>query len=155
MVFGDYPEDRVFPIEDTNINQVIGEGLSTVEFIYAVSDAKIVFVEAKASTPQESTDSDRFEEFIDEIGKKFEHSFQILISTCLGRQPVQLPEAMQRIDFSKAAFKFIFVIHGHQPDWLPPIMQAMKKRMSVYKKIWKCDVVVWNDELAKQAGYIK
>ena len=155
MVFGDYQEERVFPIEDLAINQKLGNELNTVEFIYSANDKQIDFIEAKSSTPQESTDPARFKEFIDEIGRKFEHSFEIMMSTYLERQDIKLPDGFQTIDYGVVSFKFIFVINGHRPEWLPPVLQALKKRLSVYNKIWKCGIIVWNHTMAEEAGYIK
>ena len=77
MVFGPFEEADVFEIEKSNVNQMIGEHIRTVEFVISREENQILFIEAKSSSPQERTSKERYDEFITEIVEKFVQSFEI------------------------------------------------------------------------------
>lgn len=59
MVFGPFEEANVFEIEKSNVNQMIGEHIRTVEFVLRRKENQILFIEAKSSSPQERTSKER------------------------------------------------------------------------------------------------
>ena len=59
------------------------------------------------------------------------------------------------LDNSQINFKFILVIKGHRTEWLMPLSDALKESMAYHNTIWKSQVVVFNDELAKKYKLIK
>lgn len=52
-------------------------------------------------------------------------------------------------------FSFILVINGHKQDLLPPIKEALERKLMVERKIWNHKVIVINDSLAKTNGLIR
>ena len=156
MVFGPYSEDDVFEIEKSELNQMAGDGISTVEFMLVRDISKVLFIEAKSSTPRESTDKDRFEAFITEIREKFIHSFELYQALRCQRYETsaQVGNNLKSMDWKQSEIKFVFVIHGHQKEWLPPIREALLKEMESFSKIWKSDIIVLNDEMAMKRNLI-
>lgn len=150
MVFEPYEEDDIFEIEKSKINQMAGDCINTVEFVLVRDVSKILFVEAKSSTPRESTDKYRYEEFITEIKEKFIHSFELYQALRCQRYDInmQIGTNLKNLDWKQGEIKFVFVIHGHQKEWLPPIREALLKAMDSFNKIWKSDIIVLNDEMA-------
>lgn len=77
MLFGEYEDNKVFKIENSELHNKIGNGIKVVEFILLRNGKYIDFIEAKSSSPQPSNDNkERFHEFIEEISDKFIHSFK-------------------------------------------------------------------------------
>ena len=65
---------------------------------------------------------------------------------------------MKEVDFATVEHRLILVIHGHQPTWLPPIQDALRKELNSLVKIWNLgpnSVVVINDEMARSRGLIQ
>lgn len=156
MVFGPYDEEDVFEIEKSELNQMAGEGINTVEFMLVRDISKVLFIEAKSSTPRESTNKERFDEFIEEIREKFIHSFELFHALRCRRYETitKIGSNLENMDWEKSEIKFVFVIHGHHIEWLPPIREALLKEMESFSKIWKSDVIVLNDEMAMKRNLI-
>ncbi len=156
MVFGPYDEEDVFEIEKSELNQMAGEGINTVEFMLVRDISKVLFIEAKSSTPRESTNKDRFDAFIAEIREKFIHSFELFQALRCRRYETstQIGSNLEKMDWKQSEIKFVFVIHGHHKEWLPPIREALLKEMESFSKIWKSDIIVLNDEMAMKRNLI-
>lgn len=152
MIFGPFEEADVFEIEKSNVNQLIGEHIRTVEFILCREQNQILFVEAKSSSPQERTDKERYEKFIGEIAEKFVQSFEIYQTLRCDRYSTEksIGEHLKQQEWDKVEIKFVLVIHGHQKEWLAPLRETLMKSMSTYLKIWKSTVIVLNDEMAER-----
>lgn len=132
-----------------DINEKIGQGISTVEFLYSPNVDRLWFVEAKSSSPQQKANEERFNDFIKEIVAKFTQSFGVYQASRCGRYgKTILGEKLMDQDRSMLEVKFILVINGHRADWLPPIREALLKEMIVHNKIWKSTIIVWNDQMA-------
>lgn len=156
MVFGPFEEADVFEIEKSNVNQMIGEHIRTVEFVMCREENQILFIEAKSSSPQERTSKERYDEFITEIVEKFVQSFEIYDTLRYNRYHINkgMGEHLKQQEWDKVEIKFVLVIHGHEKEWLAPLREALIKNMSAYLKIWKSAVVVLNDEMAKRYNLI-
>lgn len=152
MVFGPFQEADVFEIEKSNVNQMIGEHIRTVEFVLRRKENQILFIEAKSSSPQERTSKERYDEFIAEIVEKFVQSFEIYHTLRYNRYntDVSMGEHLVQQEWDKVEIKFVLVIHGHEKEWLVPLREALIRNMSAYLKIWKSAVVVLNDEMARR-----
>ena len=50
------------------------------------------------------------------------------------------------------SIKFILVIKGHEIDWLPPIAEALNRKMKPILSIWNSQVAVFNDKMTKRYG---
>ncbi|MCM8712099.1 hypothetical protein M2651_13950 [Clostridium sp. SYSU_GA19001] len=158
MIFGDFEEDKVFEIEKSKLHGKVGNGIKTVEFLLLRSENELNFVEAKSSSPRPTKQNTiRFNEFIDEISDKFIHSFNLFYSAILGRNKVygELDNNFFELDNSGIKFKFILVIKGHDIEWLLPISEALKRKLSYQNTIWKSEVVVMNDKFANKYNLVK
>lgn len=158
MLFGDFEEDRVFQIENSELHKNVGNGIKVVEFILLSKENELSFIEAKSSLPKPVKDNIiRFNEFINEISDKFIHSFNLYYSAILRRckECEELNQSFMNLDNSQINFKFILVINGHRTEWLMPLSDALKESLAYHNTIWKSQVVVLNDELAKKYKLIK
>lgn len=158
MVFGEFEEDKVFQIEKSKIHNKIGNGIKVVEFILLKNTNELNFIEAKSSSPRPTKDNlIRFDEFIGEISDKFIHSFNLYYSAILKRNEnyLEINNNFFQLDNSYLKLKFILVIKNHEIDWLMPISEALKKNLSYHNTIWKSEIVVINEEIAKKHQLIK
>lgn len=158
MVFGEFEEDKIFQIEKSIIHNKIGNGIKVVEFILLKNMNELNFIEAKSSSPRPTKDNIiRFDEFIGEISDKFIHSFNLYYSAILKRNEnySEINNNFFQLDNSNLKLKFILVIKNHEIDWLMPISEALKKNLSYHNTIWKSEIVVINEEIAKKHQLIK
>lgn len=160
MKFGDFEEDKVFQIENSKLHKNVGNGIKVVEFILLSKENELSFIEAKSSSPRPTEDNSiRFTEFINEISEKFIHSFNLYYSAILRRvtddEGAEINSRFKELDNRKIKFKFILVIKGHKVEWLMPLSDALKKNLAYHNTIWKSQVVVLNDEQAKEYRLIK
>lgn len=158
MIFGEFEDNKVFQIEKSRLQQKVGNGIKVVEFIFISNENELSFVEAKSSSPRPVKDNIiRFNEFIDEISDKFIHSFNLYYSAIMKRNEnyTEIDTSFFELDNTKIKFKFILVIRGHKIEWLMPLSDALKEKLSYHNTIWKSQVVVMNDMLAKQYNLIK
>lgn len=158
MIFGDFQEDRIFKIEKSKLHNKIGDGIKVVEFLLLKDEYELDFIEAKSSSPRPTKDNIiRFNEFIEEISDKFIHSFNLYYSAILKRNENygEINNNFLKLDSSKIKLKFILVIKGHEIEWLLPISDALKKKLSYHNTIWKSEVIVMNDKIAKKYNLVK
>ncbi|OFI07633.1 hypothetical protein CLOACE_02370 [Clostridium acetireducens DSM 10703] len=158
MIFGDFQEDKIFKIEKSKLHNKIGAGIKVVEFVVLRNENELNFIEAKSSSPRPTKHNIiRFNEFIEEISDKFIHSFNLYYSTILKRNKDygEINNNFFELDNSKIKLKFILVIKGHEIEWLLPISDALKKKLSYQNTIWKSEVIVMNDEIANKYNLVK
>ncbi len=150
-------ENNVFRIEQSNIYKNLGKGIKTVEFILLKNEKKLLFIEAKSSSPRPSKESnERFDVFLSEISDKFIHSFNLYLSAVLGRyNNHEVHSSFMEINNSSIEYIFILVIRGHKVEWLKPLEEALYKKTQHHNKIWKSRVVLMNEEIAKTYKLIK
>ena len=68
-----------------------------------------------------------------------------------------LPENLSNIDLSKASYEMFLIVHGHKIEWLPPLMDALKKNLKSVLRLWNISdvsVKVINEQIAKSKGLI-
>lgn len=154
MTFGDYPTETVFYIEQSDFYRHIGSGVLTVEFILK-KPQQLLFVEAKSSSPIPGNEMD-FHDFIDEISNKFIHSLEMFAAQLIKirDEDRELPKMMKEVDYGEYEFVLMLVIKGHKREWLPPIANGLCRRLIPQKHIWKCNILVLNDEMARERKII-
>lgn len=154
MTFGPFSEDQIYRIEKADAYIDLGEGVKAVEFVYRQRQDKLFFIEAKSSSPMPK--GEKFENYIGDIAEKFLHSFGLWLTLYLKRRTDKISPNMLDIPVASHAFRFIFilVINGHRKEWLPPIKAAIARQMMAEIKIWKHEVIVINDEQARERGLI-
>lgn len=156
MIF-EFNEEQIFQIENSKLHHDIGDGIKTVEFVVTVKENEIYFVEAKSSSPRPIPENkEKFETFINEISDKFIHSFNMYLSAVLERNNFEeIPEKLFEIKKDKAIFKFILIIKNHSIEWLLPLKEAIHKKILPHIKIWESNVVLMNEEIAREYMLIK
>lgn len=158
MIFGDFEENKIFKIEKSKLHNKIGNGIKVVEFVLLRNENELNFIEAKSSSPRPTKQNViRFNEFIEEISDKFVHSFNLFYSAILKRNKDygEMNNNFFELDNSQIKLKFILVIKGHEIEWLLPISDALKKKLSYQNTIWKSEVIVMNDEIANKYNLVK
>lgn len=160
MNFGEYDEADLFYIEDSKIYKDLGSGIKTVEFILKYNEKSIIFLEAKKSCPNvanryESKDKEqKFEEFFSHVTEKFLASLQIYLAALLERfaDISEVGTALQSVDSMRnIQMKFVLVIKDAvDVSWLAGPLAELKARLLPIRKIWGIDVVVINEEMARQ-----
>jgi hypothetical protein len=158
LLFGEYPDADVFQIEKSAIYQKLSDNVKAVEFILKRDEKTILWVEAKSSSPnpKNTENAAKFDLFLSEVCKKFEHSLSLFVSAILKRIPDthnEISRQLREMDYEKVSFKLILVIKGHNEIWLQPIADGLKRKLITCMKIWHVDpikdIVVINDEGAK------
>lgn len=154
MVFGDFDARDVLHMEQTETYQKIKANVKTVEFLYTPSLQKILFVEAKSSTPNPENKSD-YAAFISDICDKFSHSFHLFSSMYMERQKETLTGTFAELDYKTVQFVLVLVVNGHREEWLPPLKEELERNLRYHRRIWNTEVVVLNEVLAQQKHLVK
>jgi len=151
--------DSLYPIENTALYGSLGTGVKRPEFLF-VHNGRIVFVEAKQSSPHPSN-RDNFLLWCEDIKEKFVHALLLFNATRLKRHGIfaykELPQVCRKISLAKAEYVFYRVIKGHQEEWLPPINYQLQMDMRQLLMLWKIkdtSVKVINDVMAREMGFI-
>ena len=163
--FGEFAEDNLFYIEQSDLLNKLGSGIKTVEFITRLDANIIMFLEAKTGCPNplnKSKDEEskaKFIAFYDDIAEKFQDSLQIYTAGVLERY-----EANDEIGVNLKKIKplrnkeiyFVLVITADEilEDWLVGPKLELEERLRKIMKIWKVKVIVLNTTLAKQFGIL-
>jgi hypothetical protein len=158
LSFGDYNEDDFFHIEQSDIYHKLGEGIKTIEFFLYRGADELFLIEAKSSAPKPKGNAD-FEKFILDISEKFTHSLDLFFSVVISRTKDthrEIPRKFKAIKhYETMKIKLILVLNGHQIEWLPPIKDALARKLIPQIKIWQLNIVVLNHVLAAEYNLIK
>ena len=163
MQFGPFAVEDILQIEVCDSYKKVQKHVAIAEFILSHPTEKSPYmlwvVEAKSSSPRPVTQP-AFDDFIHDVGEKFTNSMHLFLSGLLGRNPQmqdEIPQGMNHLTAASADFRFILVIKGHQPDWLLPLEDALKRHLEALIKTWKLNpscIVVMNDTIARQRALI-
>lgn len=150
--FGPFLPQNLFYLEKSDVYRRLGEGFSTVEFMCIDTKKNCLFIEAKSSSPSPNKeDKTDFDEFIDDIATKFQDSYQLFLSSILGRRvSSDIGSEVLKLKLDSLKVKFILVIPKHKIAWLPPLNEALRKRLRKTTHIWNIDVAVMNEEIARE-----
>ena len=150
-----FPEEDLYRIEKSPLLAAVE--LKACECIVK-KDGDIYLVEAKSSSPRQDNSPERFREYIGEITEKFSASILLFNASLLRHREEPMGENLRKEDLKKANYKFFLIISGHKKEWLPPILNALKREMRKTLKIWNIDdvaVKVINAERAQFLGIIQ
>ncbi len=160
MNFGEFSEENLFHIEDSKIYKDLGSGIKTVEFILKWKKNEILFLEAKTTCPNSANKNEsmektqKFEEYYSEITEKFIDSLQVYLAAVMGRYQdlAEIGAELRSVDSMKEIrLKFILVVKNAKDiTWLVGPLAELKARLLQVRKIWGVEVVVLNEELAKE-----
>jgi hypothetical protein len=150
----EFISDNVFYLEKSHALIEVGQGIKSVEFVRMINN-RLMFLEAKTTFPNpEKTDTNRFDEEVNVICKKFIHSITLYSSIVLGVNYDQLPRAF--IDESKKSIWFVLVIRNHELAWCRYIQTKILNLLPEYlQKIWNPQVYVINKKSAVKYNLVK
>lgn len=156
MLF-EFEENQIFLIENSRLHNEVGEGIKSVEFVVSLNEQEFTFIEAKSSSPKPTKENqEKFDTFINDVSDKFVHSFNMFLTAILRRYHDEtIPRNFLEMNKEQAVFKFILIIKGHQIEWLQPLQDAFSKSLLNMRKIWKSNVIVMNEEMARDYNLIK
>lgn len=147
-----FSDEDIFRIEEDELVKD-AEGIKACECVVLISE-NVALIEAKSSSPQ-STNEEKFQKFISDIGQKFADSLQLfsdIKSKAKGDEAFQrLPVNLQNTQVSTDAYKIYLIIHGHQLDWLLGLTDALRKELKDVVKQWNLrdsNVKVYNEATA-------
>ena len=144
-------------IEKSQIYKRLGEGIRSVEFITLKPNKKLYFIEAKSSSAKPDNKVD-FNDDCNKILEKIQHSLDLFISKefeinkDLGNE---FPICFNENNFNEYKIIFLLIINNHKEEWCSGVMAGLQNKLIALRKIWKIDVVVWNNEKAVKKGFIK
>lgn len=157
MTFGPFPKENVFYIEKSELYTAIGQNVKIAEFILKKNDS-LIFIEAKSSSPKQLKKEDGSpSDFVVEISDKLRNSFELFMSANLKVANDEKCEASTLIDIADIKnykVKFRLIISGHKKEWLSNIQNALEKNLQAQMNIWKIEVKVINDEIAREYSLI-
>ena len=161
MEFGPFQEDKLIHIEKISQYTSIQQGMRITELIYFDSDkARLVSLEAKTTAPnpyskETENPQEKFQDYVTEIREKFENSLDIYVNMALKNE---VPTGFKKIDYKKVEILFILVIKKQERAWLKDVKDALEMAVrSIHRtnKMWKCKVLVLNEDIAKRKKLIK
>jgi hypothetical protein len=163
MNFGEYDINDLFRIETSRIYEELGSGIKTVEFILKQNN-NILFVEAKNSCPNAANKNEsdekkvKFEEFYSDVPEKFVDSLQVFLA-CLTERYSDISEVgislVERKILKNIKLRFVLVITSAEIEWLAGPKAILEERLIKYRRIWDAQVVVLNQELAREYRLIE
>jgi hypothetical protein len=158
MDFGEFEINDLFQIETSRIYEELGSGVKTVEFILKHNN-NILFVEAKKSCPNAANKDEseekkvKFEEFYSDVPEKFADSLQVFLA-CLTERYSDMSEVgislVKQKTLKDMKLRFVLVITSAEVEWLAGPKAILEERLIKYRRIWDAQVVVLNQELARE-----
>jgi hypothetical protein len=132
--------------------------IRSVEFITMQKHNKLIFIEGKSSSPKpDQNNKHKMKEFMDPIIEKFLHSYHLFLSTMLHINIDiynEFPKCMFENYKSDTKIVFLLILNGHEEKWLMPILDYLHRSLIAIKKIWKIEIAVWNDEIARKHNFV-
>lgn len=164
MNFGDYDKDKIFQFEKCIQYQKLlrNNGVKICEFMLLM-DKKLIFVEAKSSCPNSETASGchgertSYEEYVDSIVQKMRNSVSFYASILLKRcSQDNMPFGLLMEDLSGLNIVLLLIVKNASMEWLIPIRDDLKKRLTADMRIWNIsNIVVINELTAKEKRLVK
>lgn len=160
MEFGPFDQDHLLWWEKSKLFSSFGAGIKSVEFICLDRENAFCLLEAKTTVPNPKgpKGQEGFDKYLEEICEKFVHTFDLFISTFIKRysdKDHELPPNFLVHDIGKITVKFLLVIKESEEIWLRPINDALKKALLRYRKTWRIDIAVLNEDMALSARLIR
>lgn len=151
MIFK-FPEEDLFHIEKCSTVKAIRKGVKTIEMVVK-QNQKLIFIEAKQSSPQPGN-TERFDEFMQEIYEKFRNSLILFSGIALKRpfkKNTQFPKNLTAKAIANSSIHFYLIIKGHKEEWLSPLSDELNSSLNAVKKCFAIkDIKVLNDAMARQ-----
>jgi hypothetical protein len=158
MNFGPFEEDSCYYIEKSALCQRIQNDVKMVEFLWVVAP-NVLLVEAKSTVSNSKNEQD-FSKNLDDVAEKMRNALSLFVAARLGRHSdfvADIPAALRQVDLKTAAFCFVLVIREHKKEWLPPVQDALCKKLRSVVKTWALSptsIAVLNPDGARRFGLI-
>lgn len=149
-----FEDDSWYHVEHSPLHSQT-EGFMTCECIVKLHD-KVTLIEAKSSTPRPEN-AKKFDTFISGITKKFSDTIAFYHAAMLRHDDEPIGEELKSANLKDVDYQLLLIIHGHKPEWLPPVMDALKSELRHILKLWRIkdiNVKVLNETIAKDKGII-
>ena len=151
------PEQNLYYIEKSPVYAALQNEMKMAEFVlYDDKKKKVFVVEAKTSAPNPNSNvqAANFNTFINEIDQKLSNAMDLFAKQALCSA---LPAGFEKIDYSNVNIVFVLVIKNHKKEWLQTVNDALGiavNKHKRFKKIWKCNVIVLNEDSARKKKLI-
>lgn len=164
ILFGEFEPERLFVIENSEVQKGAGQGIKTVEFLYLTENENLLFLEAKSSCPNAENKDEtelkqkKYEAFFTEITDKFVDSLNMFAVTALGRNNDYVDEEnfiKNKRTYENIGIKLILVVANAEESWLQGPKAELERRLLRVRKIWNADVLVLNKKMAQKLGLAK
>ena len=157
MTFGPFRDETVFLIEKSRMLRAC-TGVMTVEFIWHRKKNVLCFVEAKSSSPiNHKGNEEEYNTFLQEISTKFSHSIDLFLSGLLERRTGhdEIHPRIKSANYKQIQFKFILILKGHErEDLLKGLEKDLEDRMTALRSMWGAQLLVLNEQMAKELHFI-
>lgn len=157
MTFGPFDPDRVFRIEESAFLR--GKQLKVCEFVWHTPQNNLLLIEAKSSVPNPRKSPKEYDEFFTGIFEKLDNSLQILVAGLLGRhneltQEIGSLAAINPLGAERKIMLYL-VIPGIPDEYLPPFSDKLANILKRQSHIWRAEVRVINERLARKVGLVR
>ena len=156
LTFGEYDEADCFHIEKTDIyKKLSGKSIKSVEFILHRPEArKLLLVEGKNTLPAKNNRA-AFSEEITDISYKFMDSLQLACGIWFGGHNSIVKVPKNGMNFFRYGVQIVFVlVIKNRKGNLLHIADRIKQQLMKEHRLWKFEILVLNEELAKKENLI-
>lgn len=157
LEFGPFDECDLFRVENSPYTSRL-QGIKACEFAWwEKSKNRLLLVEAKSSIPNPENSRDKYDQFFSDIFEKFDNSMQLLAAGNLKRSKSltsELGDGIAQVDWPKASIRFFLVIPQVPEESLPPMTDKLRKTLYRQCRIWRADVFVINENMARKQGLL-
>ena len=153
-----FAQENSIYIEKSNFRERLGAGVKSVEFV-TIRDSKLYFIEAKRSAPNPKNLKSKLNiaEYCQDLLEKAQHSLDLLASKELDFNKdldEEFPGCFNEKKLVDYKIIFLLVINGHEKEWCSDIQEIVQRKLVALRKIWRIDVIVFNDVQAKSRNFI-
>ena len=157
LEFGPFHEKDLFRVEKSPYVSRL-QGIKACEFAWwREQESQLILIEAKSSVPNPQKSRDNYDKFFSDIFEKFDNSMQLLAVGNLKRTAAlasELGDGISQVDWSKASIRLFLVIPQVPKEYLPPITDKLRKILCRQHKIWRADISVINENMARKHGLL-
>lgn len=163
-----YEEQDTFYLEKSELyeTRLRNHQVSSVECITVRVQhdrRKVLFIEAKTSAPNPNGPKGigRFEEFVEELCVKFRHSLAMcyaILHDVHGMEDSTLHNmgaVLRSCLETQPQILYVVIIQKHEPSWCNGLQEALHKALTSMRSIWKIQIVVINEEIARSVQLIQ
>ncbi len=163
-----YEEQDTFYLEKSELyeTRLRNHQVSSVECITVRVQhdrRKVLFIEAKTSAPNPNGPKGigRFEEFVEELCVKFRHSLAMcyaILHDVHGMEDSTLHNmgaVLRSCLETQPQILYVVIIQKHEPSWCNGLQEALHKALTSMRSIWKIQIAVINEEIARSVQLIQ